>query len=243
MNKNTQVFSPNGEPMAPPHKIELLRISFNLDLAPFELSAFRGAIGNIVGENHVLFHHHKGEKSYRYAYPLIQYRFIGKYPSIICIDQGIWETQSFFEKLGKEIHIYKSLRPISVAKTQYKIFPLQVWKNASFSYIIRKWIPFNNKNYRQYFSYPEDSPEREDLLRRILIGNILSFAKGVGWHIRFPIEISELKVLKQQQIVFKVNPRVRKTAFLIRVKTNVYIPHFIGLGKGVSRGFGGIIPK
>ncbi len=228
------------ERMSPPYKISLLRITFDLALSLQELSAFRGAVGKIVGEEHVLFHQHIGKNGYRYAYPLIQYRFIGKYPAIVCINQGVWDTQKFFEKLGNKIRINGDLRSISVRETYYRSFPLQVWKDTTFEYLIRKWIPFNDRNYRKYFSYPENSFEREELLRNILIGNILSFAKGVGWYVPFPIEIPSLEVLRYDKIAFK--PRLRKTAFLIRVKTNVFLPHFIGLGKGASRGYGGVLP-
>jgi len=44
-----------------------------------------------------------------------------------------------------------------------------------------------------------------------------------------------LEVLKEKPITFKGG---RRQCFDIRFKTNVFLPEYIGLGKGTSKGFG-----
>lgn len=46
------------------HKLKCLKISFEDEIANYELPAFRGAIAHKVGLEHTSDHHHSGDKSY-----------------------------------------------------------------------------------------------------------------------------------------------------------------------------------
>ena len=50
----------------------ILVVTFANDLPAHDLSLFRGAVINTVGQEHVLFHNHQGDKL-RYSYPLVLY--------------------------------------------------------------------------------------------------------------------------------------------------------------------------
>ena len=60
-------------------KIRYLEVTFENDIEPWEVPAFRGAIIATAGKEHVLFHNHDDDK-FRYSYPLIQYKQIRKKP-------------------------------------------------------------------------------------------------------------------------------------------------------------------
>ena len=67
-----------------------------------------------VGLENILFHNHLGT-TYRYSYPLIQYKVIRKNPAIICINQGSEEILKFFEKTDWTLDIHDK-----VVKTEIK---------------------------------------------------------------------------------------------------------------------------
>src|SRR5699024_9615089 len=90
------------------------------------------------------------------------------------------------------------------------------------------------KNYRKYKKI-KDQISRIEMMERILIGNILAFAKGVDWHIEEKINLRIGKIRKTKNISYK---NTRLLAFDIDFKTNVHLPPYVGLGKGVSQGFG-----
>ena len=63
----------------------------------------------------------------------------------------------------------------SIMPSRYNV---QEW-NKEFDYRINRWIPFNDKNYKE-FKKIEGIAEQIQFLEKILTGNILSFAKGIG---------------------------------------------------------------
>ena len=46
-------------------------------------------------------------------------------------------------------------------------------------YSIKGWLPLDSENYRAYV-WADGLAEQMEMLERILIGNILSLAKGIG---------------------------------------------------------------
>ena len=112
---------------------------------------------------------------------------------------------------------------------------IQIW-NDTISYKITSWLPFNQENY-QVYQKMESMNERIAFLERIMTGNILSFAKGIGIHFEQQITCSISKILRTDIIEYK---NIKMTSFNLLFKSNVSLPDNIGLGKGVSLGNGTI---
>jgi hypothetical protein len=108
-----------------------------------------------------------------------------------------------------------------------------VW-DSYFTYSIRKWIPFNSENHEKYLQI-DGLKERIEFMEKILIGNVLSFAKGVGIHFQQQLSCSILNVESKGTVTFK---QISFETFDAFFKVNVSLPNFVGLGKGVSHGFG-----
>jgi CRISPR/Cas system endoribonuclease Cas6 (RAMP superfamily) len=213
-------------------KIRILDVQFEEEIEPWELKYLRGAIVSTVGKSHVLFHNHD-ESGFRYSYPLIQYKVIGKKPHIVCIDQGVDDVHHFFEKKQEGIFLGDRPYELKVNAINLNSFTMQVWDKA-FHYRISSWLPLNQKNYAVYHSI-DDEQEKKNFLQKILNGNILSFAKGIDWHIDKQI-ITQIKDIQNtSQIKIK---SVKREAYTVTFRTNVFLPHFIGLGKNSSLGFG-----
>jgi len=214
-------------------KIRMLRVSFNAELKNSEVPAFRSAIIEKVGERNILFHHHVDNNHYLYKYPLIQYKAIKSQPTIICIDIGVDEIHKYFEKRDWNIKVNDRMLAMKVSKLEMNQMTLQVW-NKHFQYSIQNWIALNAENLAKYNSL-KAMTERIGFLEKTLVGNILSFAKGVEWNVDKQIELKILDFREPRTVKIKTNDLI---GFNVVFSTNVFIPNFIGLGKAVSKGYG-----
>lgn len=194
---------------------------------------FRGAIVKAVKESEIdLFHNHTDE-GLIYRYPLIQYKRIHQKAAIVCIGEGTEAIGEFFSSSNFKVDIGNRPVELEVESIKANKTLVQVW-DSPFCYTIRKWLPFNKENYEQYLQL-ESLADKYALLERLLIGNILSFAKGVGIHFEKQVEC---KITESSEPLSIVHKGVKLMGFDVAFKTNVSLPDFIGLGKGVSVGKG-----
>lgn len=212
-----------------------IKVVFDLELKDYEVPAFRGAIIETVGRHHVAFHNHIGGDKFHYKYPVVQYKKTGRKASIICIKEGVEELHHFFLKNTGEIRIGTTQRYLFVENVQIKRFGLHV-STEFFSYKIRKWLPLHGENYSKYLEL-EGIAEKIRFLEKVLVGNILSMAKGLDWFIDQPIEVRILEMGSPCWVTFK---KSKVLCFDVNFKTNVFLPYGIGLGKSSSIGFGTI---
>jgi len=100
---------------------------------------------------------------------------------------------------------------------------------------ISPWLGLSQKNYKIYIEKytKKGQKEQSQFFRKVLIGNILSFAKGVNWWIKEKIIV--VPSLLDLSVRFKGEEMVGFKGYFF---SNVYLPNYIGLGKSTSRGFG-----
>lgn len=212
-------------------KIKILKIWYkDLQLMSRDAPKIRGFFANKYNEIE-MFHNHKGNK-FIYKYPFIQYKVINKEPLIIGIDEGVniikkyllWEDHIIIgdEKI--------TLQQLEIKSTDEEFGLLDKIIDYQFK---SPWMALSQKNFKTYYS--ADIIEKEEILKRIFIGNILSCSKALNYEvkelIRVKLDVSEVKV------IFKGKEMIGfKGAFA----TNFAIPDYIGIGKSVSRGFGSI---
>lgn len=213
------------------YKIQLLTVLFDLELQAFKLSSFRSAILAMADPALTLFHNHNGD-ALRYKYPLIQYKTIHRKASLVCINDGIDEVQAFFSNGSHLINIDGMVFPLITNSVKVNYFNLKTWQK-SFQYSIKNWLPYNQKNYKTVTDSAEE--EKTAHLEKILIGNILSAAKGLSINIENTIELTIHRVGTQKSVLYK---GVKMISLDAEFSCNVSLPQYIGLGKGVSLGFG-----
>jgi hypothetical protein len=213
-------------------KIRLLDITFENEITPWEIPAFRGAVMATAGHSHILFHNHQGD-GYRFGYPMIQYKRIRKKPHLVCIEEGVDEVHHFFENKQEGLMLGNRPYELRVDEIRLNRFTMQVW-DRNFSYFMQDWLPLNQDNYRQFKDLKSEIDQFE-FLEKILRGNILSFAKGIGWLVDKEIKVRIGEILRVNIITVK---GVKREAYTLRFSTNVFIPNHIGLGKNASLGFG-----
>lgn len=124
---------------------------------------------------------------------------------------------------------------LHVSKAVPQTFDLHIAAQP-YTYRIDQWCALNEPNWKRY-NEMTGMVERVTFLERILTGNILSFAKGVGWHIEEEIKCKILAIdHAHPRRVKGVNMSCMRLAF----QSNAALPDLIGLGKHVSINYGTI---
>lgn len=217
--------------------IRTLTVRFINDISQTEIPYFRGAIIASVSSDNLLFHNHLSE-GFRYSYPLIQYKRIRGKAAVVCLAEGADAIGNFFEADGFDVKIGERPVKLEVDTVKANRVLVQLW-DAMFTYRLNRWLPLNAENYAAYRLLESDE-ERQAMLERMLTGNILSFAKCLGIFFDRQVECRILTMKAPNCIAYK---GTKMLAFDVEFMTNVSLPDYIGLGKGVSLGNGTVTRK
>ena len=218
-------------------RVRIFLVKFKNEISFNEIPQYRGpVINSMKGEAEILYHNHKGGDEYRYSYPLIQYKRIHKKAAIFSIGEGVEAIGQFLSCQNFNLKLANRQLQLEIESVSPKTYVVQVW-DSEFKYRIRNWLPLNTENYKKYIQL-EAISDKVIFLEKILIGNILSFAKGIGIDIQNEISckmitISEPKPIKAID--------VKMMAFDAEFKTNISLPDYMGLGKHASLGFGTVV--
>ena len=214
-------------------KIKTLLVTFSNDIGKAPISAFRGAVSEKVGREHLLFHNHLSDDTFRYKYPLIQYKKFGIHPAIFCIDAGVDEIHNLFGQRSWNINLKDSSIKLEVESLDLKPHELSV-NGKLHTYELLNWRALNQKNEKIYNQFSSNI-DRLTMLQKILVGNILSFAKGIDWHIEERIQVKIHDFPNMNKIPFI---EIDTFSFNLIFDCNVFLPNWMGLGKGASTGSG-----
>lgn len=217
--------------------IQTFVVKFSNELAFGEIPLFRGAVINSLGANpELLFHNHTGDNTYRYSYPLIQYKRIHKKAAIFCIGEGVDVMGEFLSANNFSIMLGERPVKLTIEAVSPKRTLVQTWDSV-FRYHLRNWLSLNSDNYLKLKDLDEYSA-RIAFLENILIGNLLSFAKGMKIDIQKEITCKLLSLSEPRLINVK---GVKMMAFDTEFKTNLSLPDYMGIGKHASIGFGTVV--
>ncbi len=186
----------------------------------------------------ILFHHHKENGDYRYAYPLIQYKIIDGKPTVIGLNRGAELVSDKFldiDKLNLGDKEYINLEEkLSVIDEELAVVSDIAMPKFKYTFLA-PWMGLNQRNHKRYLKQVKDDTKNKQIefFGKIITGNILTFAKGVDWWI--DEEIIVVPDLKEIEVKFKNNIML---GFVGEFYSNVSLPEYIGLGKSTARGFG-----
>lgn len=215
-------------------KLRLLTVEFDTQIEPWELPAFRGAVAHKAGMEHEFFHNHDNERGgYHYRLPLIQYKQDRGRPMLLCLNDGIEELHHFFSQPDWTLRLNGRETPMRIARLDVKQFNLAVF-DRPFRFHIRNWIGLNEDNYL-VFRQLTGLLERVALLERVLQNQVVGLLHQLGLEPERPVEL-KIRELKDQRWVEYKGTKVH--AFSIEFEANVFLPDFMGLGKGCSSGWG-----
>jgi len=212
--------------------LKILRFTLHSD-APMrgDAAKLRGFFATSFNE-YALLHQHVTDKLI-YRYPLIQYKMLREGPLILGINEGAEVLKEIYDKFD-EIKLGESTYSIMERGVILRSEEFGCSQKIHSYRFVTPWLALNQKNYEKYRGA---SPvERRDLLRSILVGNLLSASKGLGYvakeHIRLEVggTTEEICQLKDEKV----------TGIRGEFMANFEIPELLGLGKSVSRGFGAV---
>jgi len=173
-------------------------------------------------------HHHRGERLV-YTYPRVQFKVIDGDLIVWGVAEGATLARRVADvsewQLGDE-PLVSIQRDVSSSRAELGTCQ----KPVGYEFV-SPWLALNQANHRRYMRSNEGA--RRGLLRRILIGNMLSMARCLG-----PVIGEEIRVRLD---VLPGNVSHKGTdmlGFLGHFKANCVLPPLSGLGKGVARGFG-----
>lgn len=191
-------------------------------------SKIRGYIGNEFMEYNLL-HNHYG-KNYIFSYPKVQYKLVDNKILILGINEGGEVLKKIFSDLNY-LELDKKYY-ISEKSIHEKIFDIKPTIEENHYKFVTPWIGLNTKNYQKFKKMNEWS-DKKRLLNNIIVGNILSLSKGLGIIVNKRLYAKSF--LNEEFIKYK---SIKMNAFTGEFKIHYDLPDYIGIGKGVSQGFG-----
>ena len=212
------------------HCIVGFEVSHAVDLE--DARRLRGAISQVMQRPE--FHNHVGQKL-SYIEPLIRYEASSGRLNAVGICNGAM--------LLKELPRFQSLRlgqtDVDVHRQTVKPSRVEVGaveKSIHYQFT-SECLLLNQENHDRWRRMHQS--EKAELIRRIVIGNILSFAKGIGMSVTARLE-AECELVP---VGFRtLKPGVRLLGFTGTFSVNFKLPPMWGLGKSTSRGFGTVQP-
>ena len=213
--------------------VNIFKIQYmDINIKKSEARLFRGYFGNKFKDIDQM-HNHIDEKQVIYRYPLIQYKVIDRNPFLLGIESGadiLKDRQIFLED---EMIIGNKKLISNEQKIESEKYLFGESDNIIKYKFVTPWMCLNQSNISKYNKL--DDIEKEDFLKRMLIGNILSLSKGLKYTVEKEIKV-RLNV-KEEVLHFKGN---KMAGFIGEFYVNFEIPDYMALGKGISRGFGTI---
>jgi hypothetical protein len=175
-------------------------------------------------------HNHNTDK-FLYRYPLVQYKVLGRMPLIFGINEGAETLKGLFDKFDT-VTLPQEDFEITERSLRIKKQDFGLTKGIYFYEFLTPWLAFNGENEERFFD-TNNSEEKKEILRKILKGNLLSISKAFGYTVPDTIKCDvdvEIKRSKYKKMDF--------ISFTGGFIANFLIPDYMGVGKGVAKGFG-----
>lgn len=191
--------------------------------------SIRGFFGKKFSE-YTLLHHHLDSKL-KYQYPLVQYKMIDGKPIVVGINQGaqvLKEISDKFDTITLDYNKYEIVERNMTMKNEE--FGLS--DKIHFYEFATPWLALSQKKYHEFLN-TRTNDEKADILRRVLIGNLISMSKTLNYTvpdiIRCDVDM-ESREERFEDMDF--------TSFYGGFMVNFCIPDYLGIGKSVSKGYG-----
>ena|SRR3989338_4008268 len=194
----------------------------------------RGFFANKFKE-YILLHQHLAKNEFIYNYPYIQYKNINGNPMIIGIKEGVDVLQEIYDKY-ETLNLNGQVYDIMEKNIELREVLLGIVRKQTPYSFLTPWLALNERNFEQYQKF-DSWAKKKEFLEKILIGNIISMSKGLGYTVPEPIK-ANINNFREVHTSLKGTPML---GFLGTFSVNFEIPDYWGIGKSVSRGFGTVV--
>jgi len=219
--------------------MRLFHLTFDLPLERRHIAGFRAAVAQAAGLEHDLFHNHDADGSAQYRYPLVQYRSERGHAALVGLDDGGKAMFEWFSRFEGALLWNGAEHPLRIRRLNVDEHHIQYDHDAPRAYRLYQWLPLDQKRYRDWQALP-DLKARAEVLDGILVAHILTFCRAVQWRLPERLEASITSISATYRTQLLGNHLV---ALDVSFRSNLRLPAHIGLGKGVSHGFGVCRPE
>ena len=173
------------------------------------------------------------DTTFIYRYPAVQCKQIQNTLIIIGISQGA----TLLEQLSHERNEILSGKNTCTILERDAVIRNEEFgiSNTTHTYeFLTPWLALNQQNAKKFYDL-KGKPERDAFMRKILVGNLGTLSKSLDYKTPVPITC-------EAKIRFRIDRMDRENVmvFLGKVRTNLRIPDYFGIGQAVSQGFGTI---
>ena len=209
----------------------------------WELQCLRGAVNKMLRDrcggygSNELFHNHVAD-GLRYGYPLVQFRLEDSGAAIVGIGEAAEAVGALARNQELKLMIGHREKVLMVEGCDSSFYTPAVADEPKL-YSLADYIALTDQNLKDYNGLLALS-DKIILLEKILVGNILSFFKGIGHHTDERLVAVLTAIDSEGETVYK---GVKWKTFNLRFVSNVVLPDGIGLGKSVALGYGTLIRK
>jgi CRISPR-associated endoribonuclease Cas6 len=225
-------------------EIPVFTAAFTFRARPGIIPRFRGAVNEVVKElkplfdraglDTDLFHNHKEDGSKYLRYPLIQYKYTSQKVQMLGLAKGAEVLRLLIMHFPEEFVMNNKKIKTGGIVTQNTMQILAI-DDKMHEYRMYQWMALNKENFPKYKAYGHID-EKNKMLNQILCGNLERLCTEFGLDVN-PGDFEAWLIDKHKSSWVKyVGKQVK--VFDVTFKTNLILPLNIGIGKGVSRGFG-----
>lgn len=231
--------------------LKTLSLSFSLPLHSRQIPQWRGAFVEMAGWEDELFHNHANEgsgvkgqeseirtKAYHHRYPLIQYRVRRGKATIFAINEGVKALQQVLANSDWQVNWQGNIETLQVEDLGMNEHYFQMLSSPK-EYRLKQWLALNQESYRQW-QQCNGLLERAQLLQRKIENHLVGLFKGLQWDWPERLEV-QLQNIDHSKVIHYHDAELM--CFDVVFTSNVLLPSDIGIGKGVSHGFGVVFPK
>lgn len=215
--------------------VTVLIARYDTEITEREIPFLRGAVIQAAGRDNVLLHNHVDEQL-RYSYPMVQYKRLDGRAAIVCIDSGLEAIRDIIALDLAQVRLGRRITALPAPALELEETEVAL-TDEMHTYRATRYFPLNQDNHRRY-NATDSIVERYRLVEQCIVGNILSFAKGIGVFFDGTVTAQLIAVSHTELYDFK---DIKLRGFDLVFKTNVRLPSYIGLGKHASLGAGTII--
>ena len=211
-------------------EITTLTLCCDRPLEVREARPFRGFFGQLY-RNRPEFHHH-GTGGLIYRHPLIQYKTIGGVGRIMGLGTGSFLLQAV--EVPNELNLNGLIVQIIETNKTTKVIEFGPSEKEIRYRFLTPWLALNEENFNSYYSMKKYG-DKQALLNRILVGNLLSLCKSLGFTVTERLQ-ARVDVKDSEKIGIKRG--VELVGFQGGFSVNFELPPLWGIGKQTARGLG-----
>ena len=215
------------------NKTRYLQIVFDKNFPSYDIPKLRAAIIEKTKRESDLFHNHQDEEKFIYRYPLIQYKIKDRKPCLICLREATEDIHYLLKAKDFKFRIGKDYYDFDIEDVRLKYERIQTW-DEDIRYNIHHYLALNQENFQTY-KQKESLWEKIQFVEDLLHKHITIFATEMEAYLPIPIQVKILDIKEEKFIEYK---NVFHLTFSLNFKTNITIPDYVGIGKGISVGFG-----